>query len=477
MFNLPGITKIVDCRKLKKSGEGFTTIELVMASVIMAVCLSAVLALLWYERVMALNAEMNQRAMYLAQSFMEKARADLKTNFYTNVNQTSENENFTVAVNQKYLTNFIKEINVNVSWVSALSPNSSYEIKAQVYDLNNMAEADTCNTFLSGDWQNPQLLPNGIDLGSGIKATGIDVKNNIAYISADSSTISKADFFIVDVSDTSHPQILSSISTGPGLGAVKVFENYAYAANLSTLNQLQIINISDSLHPFLAYSFNTGSGSKGVSLNYSRHKIYLGTEISVFREFYIIDVLNPLSPVTLGSFETDTKINSIETFNNLAYLATPNQEQVRVLNVSDPSRINQLSSFSPSGSATQHGKSLYLKGDRLFFGKSGLNSPQNINPKLFNLDVTNSNTNPVPLDTQNLGSTPNAILERSGYLFFATNDSSNEFQVWQVFDNGTMSSFSSLDLPAEAVGLDCEGEVLFLAQSSQDGLKIISPGY
>ncbi len=475
MFYLPDKTKIVDCRNLKKSGAGFSTIELVMASAIMAVCLSAVLALIWYERAMALSAEMSQRAMYLAQNYMEKARADLKTDFYSNVNQTSTSENYSVAVSQKYLTNFIKEINVNVSWVSALSPQSSYELKAEVYDLANMAEADTCNTFLVGDWQHPQLLPGSIDLGAGIKATGIDVKNNLAYISADSSTQSKADFFIVDVSNTSHPQILSSISTGPGLGAVKVFGNYAYVANFSEVSQLQIINISDPLHPFLAYSFNTGSSSKGVSLNYSRHKIYLGTEISVFWEFYIIDVLNPLSPVTLGSFETGTKINAIAVFNNLAYLATPNQQQVRVLNVSDPSHITQLGSFSSSGYLVQNGKSLFLKGDRLFFGKNGLNNTAN--HKLFYLNVSNFSGDPIKIDSQNIGSTPNALFERSGYLFLATNDLLKEFQVWQVLDTGAMSNLATVDLPAEAAALDCEGEVLFLAQASQDGLKIISPGH
>ncbi len=458
----------------KEKLVGFVTMEIVMATVIFAACLGAALSLLWYERALAQSSQMRQEAQLIAKSEMEKAKVSLKNNFYSNPALEFSQNVFTIKISQKFITSYVKELAVLVSWPGTTSLLENYELKYPVYNISEMAEADTCNLVLSGDWQHPQVLPGSIDLGNGIIPTGIDVKNNLAYISADSSTQSKADFFIVSVADLNNPVILSSISTGPGLSAVKVFGNYAYVANLSTVTQLQIINISNPLNPFLVYSFSTGSGSKGASLNYSKQKIYLGTEISSYREFYIINVSNPISPQILGSFETDTKINAIAVFNNFAYLATPNQEQVRVLNIADPSNITLLGNFSSSGYSVQSGKSLYLSGDRLFFGKNGLNNIAN--HKLFYLDVENPAVAPVKIDSQNIGSTPNALFERSGYLFAATNDTSKEFQVWQVLESGVMLNLANLDLPQEAVGEDCEGNNFFIIANSQDALKIITPG-
>jgi hypothetical protein len=117
---------------------------------------------------------------------------------------------------------------------------------------------------------------------------------------------------------------------------------------------------------------------------------------------------------------------------------------------------------------------LYLNGNKLFFGKNGLNNVAN--HKLFYLDVENSANDTVKIDSQNIGSTPNALFERSGYIFVATNDASKEFQVWQVSGSGVMSNLANIDLPQEAVGEDCEGNKFFIIANSQDALKIITPG-
>jgi hypothetical protein len=458
----------------KEKLVGFVTMEIVMATVIFAACLGAALSLLWYERALAQSSQLRQEAQLIAKSEMEKAKVSLKNDFYFNPSLEFYQNVFTIKISQKFITSYVKELAVLVSWPGTTSLLEKYELKYPVYNISEMAEADTCNLVLSGDWQHPQVLPGGINLGSEIIPTGIDVKNNLAYISADSNTQSKADFFIISLADLNNPVILSSLSTGPGLAAVKVFGNYAYVANLSTVTQLQIINISNPLNPFLVYSFSTGSGSKGVSLYYSKQKIYLGTEISAYKEFYIIDVSNALNPITLGSFETNTKVNSVQIFNNLAYLATPNEQQVRVLNIADPANIAVLGSFTSSGYLVQSGKSLYLNGNKLFFGKNGLNNVAN--HKLFYLDVENSANDPVKIDSQNIGSTPNALFERSGYVFVATNDVSKEFQVWQVSGSGVMSNLANIDLPQEAVGEDCEGNAMFIIANSQDALKIITPG-
>jgi hypothetical protein len=117
---------------------------------------------------------------------------------------------------------------------------------------------------------------------------------------------------------------------------------------------------------------------------------------------------------------------------------------------------------------------LYLNGDKVYFGRNGPNN--NSYHKFFSLDYSNKETSPVRLDSKDLNATPNAILERSGLIFLATNDAVKEFQVWQDNGQGVLSSISSLDLPVEPVDIACQGQTMFLAQKSNDALKIVTAG-
>ncbi|GAH25225.1 unnamed protein product, partial [marine sediment metagenome] len=97
----------------------------------------------------------------------------------------------------------------------------------------------------------------------------------------------------------------------PGLSAVDVSGNYAYVANLSDNNQLQIINISQMDSPMLVSSYDFEGAEYGISVFFLDNKVYVGTEKSKEgEEFHIVDVSDPDVPILLGELEIGDDVNA-----------------------------------------------------------------------------------------------------------------------------------------------------------------------
>src|SRR5581483_5289256 len=104
------------------------------------------------------------------------------------------------------------------------------------------------------------------------------------------------------------------------------------------------------------------------------------------------------------------------------------QNQLHVLDISDPNHITELSSFSASGWQTQDGRSLAVLGTITFFGRTvgGFNS--SANHELFVLDTTDPRAL-IQHASTDVGASVHDIFVRSSMLFLATSDSANAFQV------------------------------------------------
>lgn len=457
---------------IPQNQKGMLTLDSLMALGIFASLVIGVLALVFLNQAMATDSENGIQALYLAAGKLEEGKAALQENFYGSINTQSSAGVFYLDLKVENLTSWHKKITSSASWNSN-SKLFAAELSTVVSDLENMQAADTCGLSFEGSFENPVLVSSAIDLGLGNIATDIEVKNGLAYITADSATQSAKDLYIVDVSDHSNIHVVSSLHTGPGLGTIKVVGDYAYAASLSTVGQLQIINISNPASPFLVYTFVTGSGEKGISLDYFQNKVYLGVEKSAFAEFYIVDVLNPLHPVLLGSFETNTAVNNISVYGNIAYLSTPSDKQVWVLDISDPGNIVQLSAFSPPGSSVLHGRGLYVKGNRVWFGRTGLTTTSD--PQLYYLDAANPSQTPQVLGSKEIETSVRAIFERGGYVFLATNDEAKEFQVLKPSLNNQFNQALVVDLQSPAKDLTCDNGIVYIVLESNLPLRIIEP--
>lgn len=356
--------------------------------------------------------------------------------------------------------------------------NDSHSISIEPFeiiksDLIGSWGRDSCMPRLYFDQSKIQYSNRGVDLGSGNKSTDLEVRNNIIYLTADSPYASSPDFYIIDAVDRLNPIIISSLNTGPGLNSLEIAGPYSYVANSGTTAQLQIIDLHDRTTPLLISKFKlplpqaSTTPPFGVSIFFSRGFIYLGTTKWDGNEFNIIDVTNPHAPFLVGSFETNTLVNDIYIEDDIAYLATSDARQMRILDISDKTNPRLLDSFSSSGWQTQEGKVLNLFENILNLGRTVGGFNVKTNHEIFTFSTSTIISNYISKD---IPGGVYGILSRPPNMFLLTHSIQHEFQVWS---SNLENEIYNLSLGVMPIKMTCDWSSLFFATGDQKGISII----
>ncbi len=450
---------------VKKPESGFSTLEILIAFSVVVFCISATTVPILEIHSNLVDLQIRASAQELISQKIREIQILSNNNFYDVYSTEYSKDGFIVKQKVEDVDPWTKLVILTVIWTDLKQNQSELERKTVVTNWQSGLGSSTCDLFLNGDWSQPQII-SSTSLAQNNKPTGIDVLNGFAYITTDSNLPSEPDFYIFDLSIQGSPVISAALNTGPGLVAVHVAGNFAYVANTSTNSQLQIINISDPTQPQLISSYkipgvivSNGAGV-GRSLWFSENKIYLGLTKANGPEFNVIDVSDPQNPNLLGSFETNTVVNDIFLSNNLAFIATSTEQQLRTLNVSNPSQVVIVSNFSAPGWQRQDGESLSVLGTSIFFGRSvgGFNNV--LEHELFGLSVVIDQSFFTNF-SKDTGSSIKAMIAHHQFLFIGTSDVNKEYQVWDITNSNNPSLLSSLDLPGTLVDMDCENSNLY----------------
>ena len=320
------------------------------------------------------------------------------------------------------------------------------------------------------------LTPINLPINPLLPLTDVEVRNNIAYISSDSSNSADPDLFVIDISNSANPKLLSSINTGPGIVAIALHGKRIYAAAASTAAQLHIIRLDGLDSPVLEKKyrmplpFATATPPYATSIFYNNDHVYLGTEKWDGDEFSVIDVSNPLSPIKNSGLETGSKINDIYLHYNIAYVAASDEKQLRIINVPDPSRIALINYFSPSGWQRQEGKSLSYFEDSLGFGRTSGGFDISADHELFAWAST-SMANLAPFNSNNEKGGIYGIVEDKSHLFVITHEPDHEFKAFDLRNtDGVFASLTSFSLPILPQTLTCDGNKMYVLSHSSPTL-------
>ncbi len=470
-------------RKIKNSQQGLSTLEMLIAMTLIVLVIGSVLPLVSVGQSTSIDSQTNQEALYKAQKLIETARADATQDFNL-VNPISSSPDadpfYAKGLGVKMIDFWTKEVTSVVSWLGENGKNLTASITTRLTNPTAASGGDTCDPTISGDWTAPQVYGYA-DFPSSTGATGIDVRGNKAYVTSDPSSANTDDFYIINVNDpTQKPlPILGHFSTGYGLTDVRTVGAYSYVTADSAQYQLLVIDVSDSKNlntsKIIARRDVTTAGDTayGNTIFYADQKIYLGLTISDGPEFHIFDVSSPANPAEIGlGYEVGSAINDIVVKNNIAYLATADDNEVIALDISNPANPTPIGTFS---SVTLTGQSLALdKGTTLYFGRIGGNG----NPKLLAFDTTNLST-PKWTMSMDKQSGVYVMILRNNLLFMTTADPNDGLQIWDVSNpSGPPIRYdtSPLDIQQNATaGSTCSGNLLYVAQRSNKALQIIGP--
>ena len=306
----------------------------------------------------------------------------------------------------------------------------------------------------------PILLP----ISPAIPLTDIEMRDGIAYISADSAVSSDPDIFIVDIRDASHPAILSTLNTGPGISSIAVAGKRIFAAAISTAAQLHVIRM-DALNSLalekkykLPLPYATATPPLASAISYSKGKVFLGTEKWDGDELSVIDVSNPALPVKISGIEIGAKVNDVVVRNDIAYVVSADQ-QLGAVDISDADHPIVEASFSPSGWQRQEGKAIASFEDSLAFGRTsgGFNIPQD--HEMFVWPKSYLMSSAVPDSTDIPGGVYGVVADKQ-HIYAATRTAHQQFS---IFDSTASSSASDVyQLPYAPQAMTCDGDKLYI---------------
>ncbi len=331
-------------------------------------------------------------------------------------------------------------------------------------DANALPE-DAWRNPQNANWKTPVSGMNGTQ--SGLDLAVID-GNTYAFVTT-MSTTQTDDLWVVDVSDTTKPEVIASLETGyvgniTGLIDIDVVTTpqgaFAYIIQNSVTNQLQVINVTDphtlkstdieNVISLEAYGVSpSGSNPVPKVLTYYDGRLYIGLFTTIGPEFLVFDVRNdPAHPVFLGALPNsfDHSINDILVRDGYAYLAiapgssarTTNELMILDVSKNIPKNTERGYNASSTTTDTEAGTALYMLGNTLYMGRERVSNA--LESDVYVFDVSSS-TMPLKMKSQRLGistgggiGTPRVTdIEVHGRLaFIATTDSVKSLQVYDV---------------------------------------------
>ena len=515
----------------KKNSAGFSTLEILIAFGVLIMAVTAVILVIFGNQSVAVDTETNSEALSKAQAMLEVARADSRFDFnLVNPKTTTEVSGpltYTKKLDVNQINLFTKQATSTVAW--EMGNRTLYvALTTLLANPQEVDGGDTCSSVLTGDWMNPQKTEYEFgsdilgDTSSGFPITSIQAFDKKLYVAVNNDNGNNDEtFFILDISDpTIKPAVLGRLDNSPapndiseGLNAMAVDGgNYAFVANAydsspqdcsraDNCAQLQVIQtncvdnngdgIDDICSPAVVKdikipSVKTGNKlAQGTSIYYKDGIVYLGLAKAITGndEFYVIDVGggaaggSPVNPIVLDSAKIDNGVNSIFVKGNYAYIASPNDEELKIFDVSAPSSINEVGGFN-SSEGDGNGKSLYLVSNKLYLGKTVPNAGADFHI-LNNTDPASTLTEIGPgIDS---ASSINGIIVRGYLAFFITN---TQFQTWNISDPTAIVSYASpLALPGTGIvqgtAADCEGNYIYvgsLGSNDKGYISIITSG-
>lgn len=527
----------------RKNQEGFSTLEILIALLVMSFCIAAIIMMVYGGQSLTIDSQTYNEAAHKAQTMLESARAS-STQDFNSVNPVvmaaDTDPTYKKSLDVIMLDSYTKKISSNVTWNEEGGRKATVTLTTLLTNPGGLSNSNVCNSVSANPngWKNPQhydfatpdMLPP--PHANGIAISYLMAFNKRLYITASSTpNPSPETFFIFDLpDDPSQIPILrgridNATSTNIGLNAVAVASStlgsYAYVANgnksnFNTCNnpngtnpscgQMQVIDVTDPALPGnpVKYTFKisgvTGMAGQsiGQSIFYKNGIVYLGLAktpdaTANDTEFNLIDVGggghggSPTHPVYLGGYQVKNTVNSIFVNNNYAYIASPNNENLTVIDVSDPTNPHRVGGYAPAGGS--HGESVYSIGNTAYLGRTFGNT------EFYILNVASS-TNISVIGSQDVGTgnkTSVNGLAIKDYLAFLITKA--QFQVWDIStasttpgtikpwtSDGTPNTFLDLNVVGgSGTSLNCSGDYFYLAIASSQGnnkdiLSIITPG-
>lgn len=462
-------------RNKNVKSSGFSIFEILIALFIFASTVAAVFVLMFGNQLAVIKAGVLQELLARSQFALERAKAEAVLDFEEVSSWKQTKDGFETEREVSLFYEHTKAIKTTTSSLTDKNSRPSV-LSVLVSDWQSSIGQSTCYRKLPPA-KKYKILGEAFSLAESMTASGVDVSYGLAYVTLESGAGNN--FLIVDVRDPSDPFLFESLATGLGLNFLRSASGFVFLAANSTDSQLQVINLSDSsVSNFKITSDDPEikDPGQGVSLHYSKNKIYLGTAASenYGPEFHILDVTVPLNPNLDWSLEIGNRVNDIVVKNNFAFLASVNPHPLRIVDLNSPQSEPIKISVDSSSNPNHSGQKLFLLDDLLVLGRSVLNPNDDYNELLvFNMKQPES---PEFITGLSIKESVRDLIFREGLIIAVTTfDNENKIRFFDFQDGVLDENSFNIELPGKPTSLDCEDDIFYVVTEQPSKLVIIAP--
>jgi hypothetical protein len=456
--------------KLKKNNaSGFLVLEAIIALALFSICVFSTITLSWGARRMFYEA--HDKAILLG------VVAPIAANplaFNSSFTYTAYGNHATVAAFSS--STVASPLGYAGQASSSAFGNSSINFNYLDPDTFSGFGKDTCPPILDFSNQVSSTTSAALPISSSNLITNLSVKDGFAYVSTKSSSSTDPDFFIFDITEITNPKLISSLNTGPGIAAISLAGPYIFAANESSINQLQIIDIHDRSRPLIIsqakvpLDIASSTRPNASAIFYDRGFIYLGTEKGDSPELTIWNVADPVHPIVAGKYEIGSKVEKIVVDSDHAYIASSGINQLVVLDVSNQSSPSLVTVGSPIGWQTQSGQAMDLFEGEMALGRDTGGFNNKANPEFILYEASDTPQN--YLAQQSSFDEPGGIygiIGRPPHFLVLTHRSSGQLRSDDKF--GTTSAVYTI--PGTPAALSCDWGNVYVASNNNPTITLI----
>jgi type II secretory pathway pseudopilin PulG len=514
----------------KTTQKGFSTLEIVIAFAVMTLSMTAIIMVAFGNQSSAIDTELAQRGLYVAQKKLEEAAASLLTDFGSVQSEAaaiSFDSIYDTQIEVNDISPCVKELESTSFWDRDTRDLQTSLTSLLVSPKESLALGNDCKTEKTKKiWDNPVSFAFSDPIDAGNQGTAVDTvehgSKNYAILTTKWKN-NKNTLWVIDATNPGDPEAVAGIEALDKLDFTDVdayhLESsnfiYAFVASASTTAQMQVYQI-DITNPAAVTMIKVAqvklpqlTNGVGRTIYYYDNKVYIGTQYVACvgtcsaaqnNEFHIYDVTTPATPTWQGSVNVNHNINDIAVLGDWAYLALSDDTRELAVIQINSTKANYLTHHDTTGfgynaAGTTDALTLAVSGQYVFVGRGQSSSPELFALKASDLrngtSVTDGALSSINLEgvncTYKSGTIKSKACISSGKLlkdialdgdlaFLVTTEGNAEFQVWDISnisDIKPKTKCNSYEFPAKPVAIDFSGDYGYVAVESNDAFRVM----
>lgn len=424
---------------MSKDNKGFSLIEILLATALLSLFLTAVAASFFYGlRGVAWSGD-RTRAIFLAEEGLAAAQNIRDVGFVGLTDGTfglsSSGTQWAFSGSSDVTNIFTRQLTIFSIDTNTKSITSTVTWPKSTTSTGSVSLATRLTNWIAntaGNWSD-SAQSGTYDVAGLQDGAKVAISGDYAYLIRSSGS---PDFLVFNITDPLVPSLVFSTNTGLSLTNIAVAGNYAYLTSKNNSSELIVIDITVPSMSTIVGTYNAvgSADSKGVAV--SGDVAYIVRTSTADPEFIAVNVAVKTAPALLGSWDLGDDANEIALSGSYAFVASSsNTQELQVVNISVPTAPVLAGSYDIGASV--NALTVAVSGTNLFLGHGS-------NLRVFNITTP---TSPVLIKTLSLGGTVNDLVtDGAGNLFAATSNPTAEFQVIDVTVPASSVILDSVDL-------------------------------